>query len=140
MRLVYLSSVFYAKYGNTPELMAKHHRPYVCFIVRRGNQRFALPLRHHFSHPYGFHTAGDGGLDFSKAVLIDDDSMLSQEPARIDSSEWYAIKSAEEQIISDFLLYLHRYKRALEHPDNPRSSGILRYSTLRFFNVDYSGL
>ena len=134
MRLILLSDEFYAQYGAFPEILKKKDRPYYCVSVIIDGHRFAIPLRHHIRHAYCFTTVGEAGLDYTKAILIDDPSYIASDQPWINSKEWQLIQSGENKIISGFRRFLHQYKRALAHKDNPRSNLILKYCSLKYFN------
>ncbi len=134
MKMILLSTVFYNKYGNKPEIMQKDTRPYACFTILVDGIQFAIPIRHHIHHPYAFITIGDGGLDYTKAVVIEDPSYISSTPAIIDTAEWNIIKANSNTIFYEFRKYFRQYLRALKHPNNPRSQKIIRYSTLQNFS------
>ena len=89
MRIIILSQTFYALYPRTafPEILDNDNRPYFYLTVKIENHSFAIPLRHHIAHPYAFMTIGDAGLDFTKAVIIDDPSDISSTTAWIDTNE-----------------------------------------------------
>lgn len=133
MKLIVLSAAFYDAYKNCPEIMRKTDRPYYCVSVKIDAHEFAIPLRHHINHPYGFITVGERGIDYSKAVLIDDPSYVSTDEPRIDSVEWRILQKNENRIFYEFRKYVGQYRRALLHKDNQRSANILRYSTLQYF-------
>ena len=78
-------------------------------------------------------TIEDRGLDYTKAIIIEDQAYISPNPAIIDTAEWNIIKKNENEIFYGFRKYYRQYCRALKHPDNPRSEKILKYSTLQYF-------
>ena len=135
MRMILLSQTFYAKYGGKAEIMDKENRPYACFTVEIDGILYAIPIRHHIRHPFAFFTVGESGLDYSKAVVIEDPSYISDQKATIDQREWNAIKAGNDTIFYEFRKFVRQYKRALAHPDNPRSEQYLKYCTLRHFNI-----
>ncbi len=135
MKLIILSDAFYDKYEKEREILHKRNRPYVCLTIRVEDQTFAIPFRHHINHPFGFHTLGEAGLDFSKAVLIESESYISHDKPRIETAEWNIVKRNEGTILFEFKKFLRQYKRAQLHPDNPRSSYFLKYSSLRYFDL-----
>jgi len=135
MKLILLSDDFYSKYGNLKEVLKKKDRPYYCIAVKIDEHLFAIPLRHHIHHAYAFFTIGDAGLDYTKAVLIDDPSYVSPDCPTIDSREWNIIRSNEDTIFKGFSRYIRQYKRALSHMDNPRSIRLMKYSSLQYFDL-----
>lgn len=135
MKLIYLSSAFYSKYSNCKEILQKPNRPYACMAVQIEKHLFAIPMRHHITHSFCFNTTYDYGLDFTKAVIIDDSSYIGSGIPWINTTEWNAIKTNEQKIIYEFSKYIRKYKRALKAPSNPRNASILRYSALQYFTL-----
>ena len=88
MRIIHLSATFYEQYGSYPEILEKSKRPYSCLTVTVKGTRYAIPLRHHIHHPYCFHTTGEAGVDYTKAIPILSDDFVSDEDVRIDNKEW----------------------------------------------------
>lgn len=136
MKLRILSESFYNTYADCKELLKKANRPYACLTIELGGLLFAIPFRHHIRHPYAFHTIGDAGLDYSKAVIISNPSYLSSDSPTIESKEFAIIKREENKIRYEFSKYVRQYKRAMKHRDNPRSANILKFSALQYFE-DY---
>lgn len=135
MRVIILSDVFFKKYRNCPEILCKENRPYICLSVSIDGLQYGIPIRHHVRHAYSFKTIGEAGLDYTKAVLIIDDTFISNDSAVIDSKEWNIIKKNENSIYAGFSRYLRQYKRALNNPNNPRSEKIVKYSSLQYFDL-----
>ena len=135
MKMILLSEEFYKKYGACPEIMQKESRPYACFTVMIDGILFAIPIRHHIHHANAFLTIENRGLDYTKAVVIEDNSYISSAPAIIDTAEWNIIKKSENEIFYGFRKYYKQYCRALKHPENPRSKIIMKYSTLQYFKL-----
>lgn len=135
MRIIKLSESFYNKYKELPEILHKESRPYYCLELRIDKTIYAIPLRHNISHQYAFHTLGKAGIDFSKAVIINDAKYVSPESPRIDSREWRVLNSNEDQIIKGFLQYLRLYRKAVKKTGIPKYDLIRKYSTLQYFEI-----
>ena len=133
MKLVLLSDKFYNEYSGCMEILTKRNRPYACVTVEVGGVLFAIPFRHHISHKYAFITYGDCGLDYTKAVVVKDETYLSQQIPIVERKEWDAVRRGEGKILFGFKSYLNQYRRAVRHKDNPRSANILKYSSLQYF-------
>lgn len=133
MLLKILSENFYSTYANCTELLKKENRPYACLTLEVDGLLFAIPFRHHIRHPYAFHTIGEAGIDFTKAVVISNPDYLSADAPTIDSKEFAILKRNENKIRYDFSKYIRQYKRAMKHRDNPRNASILKYSSLQYF-------
>ena len=135
MRIVLLSDIFYDHYGTYPEILSKPERPYACLTVKVDGLIFAIPFRHHINHKFAYITYGQCGLDFSKAVIISDDSYIAGE-AIVDRKEWDIINRNEHIIVYRFKQYISQYKRAARRRDNPHSMRYLRYSSLQYFEQE----
>ena len=133
MKIVLLSDSFYADYADCREILHKTNRPYMCLLIRLYGKKFAIPVRHHIRHNYSFHTIGEAGLDYSKAIVVEKDDYILSKEVFIESREWAIIKRNENQIRYEFEKFLRQYKRALGHPENKRSQNILKYSALKYF-------
>lgn len=133
MELHRLTDEFYIAYGECKEIMKKKNRPYCCLFLEVGGIQYAIPVRHHFKHNMGFHTIGEAGIDYTKAVVISDSSYVSVEFAQIDSEEWRILRANRFEIQRGFARYIEQYKRAKKHPEYKRNQIILKYSTLQYF-------
>lgn len=133
MKLKILSKDFYDTYGKCREILKKSNRPYACLTIELDGILFAIPFRHHIRHNYAFHTLGEAGLDYSKAVVISEARFLSEDRPTIESAEFAIIKREEQKIRYKFAQYVNQYRRAMKHRDNPRSKNILKFSALQYF-------
>ena len=136
MRLITLSDGFYSEYGTCTEILKKKDLPYYCVAVKIDNHSFAIPLRHHIRHAFAFFTIDDAGLDYTKAVLIDDSKYVSNDSPRIDSAEWNILRGNEDRIFNGFKRFIRQYRRALRNPDNPRSQKYLKFCSLQYFDLN----
>lgn len=88
MKLRILSREFYDTYAGCKEILKKTNRPYACLTIELDGVLFAIPFRHHIRHKYAFHTLGEAGLDFTKAVVITDSRFLTDDhPSIVPSAE-----------------------------------------------------
>lgn len=133
MKLIILTKEFYNKYDKCSEILKKHDRPYACVAIKTETCTFAIPFRHHINHKYSFHTIGEAGLDFTKAVVIVDDRYVSGDHPTIESAEFAIIRRDEQKIIYEFSRFLRQYRRAMAHPEHPRNHNLLKYSALQYF-------
>ena len=137
MQLAYLSSIFYNKYtrADYPEMLHKENRPYVCLTIEIEGRKYAIPIRHHITHKYAFITIGERGLDYTKAVLIEDESYIAGDIPKIDTIEWRKIQTSGRAILVGFGSYLKEYRHALAHKEHLRNDNILKYSALQYFDI-----
>lgn len=133
LRLIYLSDKFYAMYGHHPEILQKDGRPYACLAVEVEGYRFAIPFRHHIPHKYAFITYDRCGLDYTKAVVIEDDSMIAPELPTVERREHNALKGKDALVTAGMRRYYKMLRDAMRYPANPHYANILRYSSLKYF-------
>lgn len=136
MKLIILTRDFYTEHSQHEEILKKQDRPYACLAIELGGILFAIPFRHHIKHRYACYTLGEADLDFTKAVVITEKRYIASDKPTIESKEYTIIKRDEQKIRYKFESFLNQYRRAMKHRDTPRSSKLLRYSALQYFE-DY---
>lgn len=134
MRLIYLSDSFYDEFLLCDEILSKRQRPYACLAVKIDGVVFAIPLRHHLSHEYGFRTVGECGLDYSKAVVIRSKNDIGSGRPHINQEEFAAIKVREAMITNGMRSYVKLYKKAKKYRGQQHYKNILAYSSLQYFD------
>lgn len=133
IRLIFLSEKFYRQYGSCREILQKPSRPYACLAVKLDGLTFAIPLRHHINHEHAFITRGSCRLDYSKAVVIPDDTYIAPGHPKINQQEFNAMKGKDKVIETGMKNYLALYRKALRYRTNPHYARILQYSSLQYF-------
>ena len=99
MNFFLLENNFYKDYSNCSEILKKTNRPYAIFLIKLNNLTFAVPVRSHITHKYSIKTIGNKGLDFSKAVVINDiQRYISKKHAYIDNHEYQIIMEQKWKI------------------------------------------
>ena len=139
-----LSSAFYKEYSHCQEILTKDDRPYYVLLLKLENNIYAIPLRSHISHPYSFiadtSTDQNSGLDFSKAVvIIDQTKYIEPVPVTIRQSEYNFFKQREHLIKKQFSSYVALYKKeVLRRIKNPKLpvSALCQYSSLKYFHQE----
>ncbi len=140
-RFIFLSDAFYAAYPSAqyPEMEQKHNRPYIQIYVVIDGIQYAVPLRSDIHHPHVFWTdkANHCGVDFSKAVVITDDSYidLNTDP-RIRQNEFNALRGKDYKIKVKPEKYIEDYKKAKLDLSNLRNQQLVKYSTLQYFEKE----
>jgi len=138
MKYILLSEEFYKTYNEKKyqEILHKPSRPYVMLLVKIDNLTFAIPIRSHIKHKYGFITNKElnAGLDFTKAIVIlKPEYISSKERITITKEEMIIISQSKGLIIRNFKTFLHTYKRKIR---NNLSETLLKYSSLQYFHKE----
>ncbi len=140
-RFVFLSQKFYNTYpiSQYPEMEQKQNRPYIQVCVEIDGVQYAIPLRSDIHHPHVLWTDKQNhcGIDFSKAVVIKDDSFidLSIEP-HLRQNEFDALRGKDYKIKSKMEKYIADYKKAKKDLSKPINQMLVSYSTLQYFEKE----
>jgi protein AbiQ len=113
-------------------------RGYGIVVVSIKNFNFAIPLRSNIKHSAAYLTHRSsrpeikgGGLDYSKALLINDPSWISDQSFKIDKAQLSKLRNKEFHITQKFLKYVEKYFHAVIRNDHRvLSSDEYRFSTL----------
>ncbi len=140
-RFVFLSKKFYNTYPTSlyPEMEQKQNRPYIQVCVEIDGVQYAIPLRSDIHHPHVFWTDKENhcGVDFSKAVVITDESYIDffTEP-HLRQNEFDALRGKDFKIKSKMEKYIADYKKAKKDLSNPINQTLVKYSTLQYFEKE----
>lgn len=140
-RFVFLSQKFYSTYPTSqfPEMEQKQNRPYIQVYVEIDGVQYAIPLRSDIHHPHVLWTDKKNhcGVDFSKAVVIKDESYidLSIEP-HLRQNEFDALRGKDFKIKSKMEKYIADYKKAKKDLSKPINQMLVKYSTLQYFEKE----
>lgn len=140
-RFVFLSQKFYNTYPTSqyPEMEQKQNRPYIQVCVEIDGVQYAIPLRSDIHHPHVLWTDKKNhcGVDFSKAVVIKEDSYidLSVEP-HLRQNEFDALRGKDFKIKSKMVKYIADYKKAKKDLSKPINQMLVKYSTLQYFEKE----
>lgn len=139
-----LSSAFSLRYPISlyPEFEEKESRPYVVFLVKIEDHTFALPFRTNMNHKYGYKfktsskdTNVGTGLDFTKAVIVDDLSLIGKD-AIVDKKEFKELSEKYYFIRNKFINYLRNYKKYINGELNEYQSRAYKYTTLKYYHKE----
>jgi protein AbiQ len=143
LKIVKLEEAFFKETADLVEALhtgaggdraAEKTRGYGVVIVRIENGLlFGIPLRSHITHSSAFITAGTKGLDYTKAVLIKNESHVSRSAFHIPQNEFVRIADREQFIRERFEKYIKKYIKAAKAGDR----NILReyrFSTLQNYH------
>ena len=128
-----------------PELMYKKGRPYSCLLIDLHMEyRICIPYRSSIHHKNAFFFTGTersrrtkSGLDYSKMVLIREESYLDDRNVVVDQDEYRETIRNIRKIAGQAVDYLDGYIQHIngEHPLHPKSfARKYQYSTLPYFH------
>ena len=143
-----LSSQFMKDYplSSYPELMYKQGRPYACLLIETHDDYFiCVPFRSsiHHKNAYLFTDTArsqrtQSGLDYSKIVVISDNTYIdSVTPAIVDSDEYGEMMRNLPRIIGEVLTYTNTYinhKNGTSPLHEREYNRKYRFSTLPYFD------
>ena len=141
-KLNYLSEEFYKKYNSSdyPEIEHKRKRPYLVMLVTIDDNTFAIPFRTNIRHNncYKFqntsrNTVAATGLDFTKAVIVNDNSYIGA-AATIDDKEYVELNDRYLFIINKFRTYVNGYKKYAEGKMYQHQKNKYQYTSLQYFH------
>lgn len=142
MKISKLLPVFYNNNNHLSETLdgngtpGEKNRGYGIVVIEINNGMcFGIPLRSHLRHRHGFKTIGDKGLDYSKAVLIENAALIGQ-TFKIPHDEYVKIKDREHFITSRFQKYVERYIVLANRGDNNALQQSYRYTTLVNYHAE----
>lgn len=143
-KLNYLTDEFYNKYnsGDYPEIENKSNRPYMVMLVQVENNTFAIPFRTNLKHNncYKFvnssrptHTVT--GLDYSKAVIINDNKYIGAD-ARINDMEYIELDKNYHIILKQFASFVKNYIKFANGKLNEYQAKKYKFTTLKYFHKE----
>lgn len=146
--IYFLSDKFSEKYPNDiyPEIMQKDRRPYACLLIETQEDYFiCVPFRSNINHNNAFlfrnshrSRTSRSGLDYSKIVLIEDISYLSDKDiALVDDDEYKEMKNNLDKIVMQVFKYINTYKNhiiGVNILDVKQFERKYKYSTLKYFH------
>ncbi len=133
MQLKKLTLSFYHENTHLKEALDNHNgqweedkvRGYGVVIIELNNLTFAIPLRSHIRHQACYITKTDAskktkgkGLDFSKALLIENHEYISNQVFKIPSVEHTRLQNKTIFIAQKFEKYVQKYIKAVQNEDN----------------------
>ncbi|MEG0374290.1 MAG: hypothetical protein RR547_11050 [Raoultibacter sp.] len=140
--LRYLSCKFYSDFPHDlfPEILYKNSRPYAVFLVLIHGVKWAVPFRSHINHSYCFRTCPPKkcGIDYSKGVVIADDSYLEIDiDVVVNQAEFNNLKGNQKLVLKGFRNYLKSYKKAKGSMHIDRSRTLVENSSLQYFEESF---
>lgn len=92
---------------------------------------FAIPMRSNLKHKFGYKTIGNRGLDFSKAILLQE---IPIEQCIINRKEYNVIIRNERNIRNKFIRYVDRYIKLHKGNKINTLKIVYQYSTLQNYH------
>jgi len=135
MQIAKINQAFFTQNNGLIEALdEKAGRGYGIAVVTIGNGlKFGIPLRSNMKHKEGFTTVERKGLDYSKAILIDNDAHIGS-TFKIPADEYKKIQDREHFITGKFQKYVEKYIRSVKKAD----ANVLReyrFSTLQNYHA-----
>ncbi|WP_407399182.1 type III toxin-antitoxin system TenpIN family toxin [Anaerovibrio sp.] len=138
IKFVFLSQTFYTNYPKVifPEIAQKSDRPYVYVAALINGVQYAVPMRSNINHHHVLWTDKENhcGLDFSKAVVIENDSFIDKaRKPYIRPNEFKALIGKEYVINKKMSSFINKYKKAKQKQHIKANQDLCNYSTLKYF-------
>lgn len=140
MKLRTLTEEAYERLKQYEQVLKKKDRGYGLVFIETQQHIFAIPLRSNLNHPNGFKTILDrrtgqwNGLDYTKALVVQETDLNREAFKPRDTTEYEKIKKRKEKIQTDFLSYLAEYIEAVRS-QNPLHRKF-RFTTLQYFHKE----
>ncbi|MDQ1063631.1 hypothetical protein [Stenotrophomonas sp. SORGH_AS_0282] len=144
MLILKLEPLFFQENTHLVEVMDKNkrgqwdgekERGYGIAVISYRNLRFGIPLRSNIAHNYCFKTSEGKGLDYTKAVLLQKDGYISDQPFVIPVDEYVKIKDRAHFISDKFGKYVEKYVGGFSKADQHVLRGY-RFSTLQNYHSE----
>ena len=134
-KVMLLSPIFYERYADNTEILAKKNRPYLVLLVEYRSLKFAIPFRSNIQHTHAYKFESENakrtssGLDFSKSVIIFNEDEVGM-PAHIDSKEHTELMKRYMFIVEKFQKYIDDFIKGLNKEPLPPK---YNFSSLTFY-------
>ena len=134
-KVMLLSPIFYERYADNTEILAKKNRPYLVLLVEYRSLKFAIPFRSNIQHTHAYKFECENakrtssGLDFSKSVIIFNEDEVGM-PAHIDSKEHTELMKRYMFIVEKFQKYIDDFIKGLNKEPLPPK---YNFSSLTFY-------
>jgi len=142
MRIIFLNRNFYDEHKNYKELAKKENRPYILLIICYNDIDFGIPFRSNISHKYSYIPVINtkSGLDFTKAVIVDEKYIDRERKPIIRKEEFILVKKKEFLIRKKFVKYIEDYKKAYSKIESRnfhlRNENLCKFSTLQNYHKE----
>lgn len=120
MKLRTLTKVAYQRVSQHEQVLKKQNRGYGLAFIETDTHIFAIPLRSNLNHPNGFKTVLDrgtrswNGLDYSKAIVVQEADLNTEAFKPRDTREYVKIQKNKDKIKAEFIQYLDEYIHSVQ--------------------------
>ncbi|MFT4926220.1 MAG: hypothetical protein ACI8WB_002318 [Phenylobacterium sp.] len=139
MKIRLLTDEAYDRIRHLKETMLKKERGYGVLPVKIKGVMFAIPFRSNMNHKHGFKTVFYkgiwNGLDYSKAIIIDESDLKSEAFKLRRNDEYLKVKKNKDKIQSQFEKYVNDYV-SLASSGKEIKSNRFGFTTLQNYHVE----
>ncbi|MGL5298809.1 MAG: type III toxin-antitoxin system TenpIN family toxin [Plesiomonas sp.] len=140
MKLRALTNEAYQRVSQHDQVLKKQNRGYGLAFIETEHHIFAIPLRSNLNHPHGFKTILDretkswNGLDYSKAIVVQEADLNTAAFKPRDIREYDKIQNNKDKIAAEFIQYLDEYIQAVrsQQPLDKK----FRFTALQYFHQE----
>ncbi|CAH1235091.1 conserved hypothetical protein [Vibrio harveyi] len=136
MKLRSMTDEAYQRLSEGRDQVLQKNRGYGVISVQVNDLTFAVPLRSNLNHPNGFKTlfynGKWNGLDYSKALLVQDEDLNQEAFKPRNADEYKKIKNNEDKIIEEFGDYVSGYIDAAK--EGKTENHKFKFTTLQYFH------
>jgi protein AbiQ len=153
MQFNFLTYNFFKNNNHLKEIETKENRPYSVYVVTVNDLKFAIPLRSGIKHMHFYSSlgitkkeqinnirnrVGNCGLDYSKALLLSDDSYIRKdvEDVYISEAEHNYLKGKEHIVKNGMERYIKKYIKAYDKQHIFENKMLCLYSTLQNYHFE----
>jgi protein AbiQ len=131
----------YKKIVLLEETLEKRERGYGIVEIVVNDLTFAVPFRSNMTHKHGFrtvfHNGQWNGLDYSKAVIIEESDLEKEAFKFRRNDEYTKVKNNKEKINKNFKKYVNGYIAYMENPNDSRLSfRVFGFTTLVNYHAE----
>lgn len=138
LQYVHLTNQFYIDYSHCKEAMQDPDRQYLHVLTKYKGNTYVIPFRSHINHRYCFKFAANDtkGLDYSKAMIINDNKYIIKSKKNIPQYQHDLIVRKESMIVRQFFKYVKDYCKAVQKNDVNALNRMGKFSTLQYFHEE----
>ena len=136
MKYIFLTQEFFDDYAHCSEIEQKKERPYVLVHICVNGVDFAIPFRSNIKHKHVYWTDKENlcGLDFSKAVVIEDEKYIDTKAKPfVRQNEHRALFGKDYVVMKGMTDYIEKYRNAKLRTNKHEKKRLLQFSTLQYF-------